>query len=353
MQPTLVSKRADGGFTLVELLAVIGIIALLMALLLPAVQSVRESARRVQCSNNLKQLSLGLLHYESSQGAFPPSLTFQGEEDPPQSRHARPNWAVLLLPHIEQLPLHGGVDPDRFVSDPQNRAVRSTRLPVMLCPTDSFNSIDYDGAYYTADNGPWSRGNYAANGGRGYLLTPHLFGGRGDAMMGPDSPGWRDSRFRGVMGANVAARVASIRDGTSMTFLVGEIRSGLGAVDVRGTWALGGSPSSLWAYGSGSDSNGPNYCGNLADDFVDCGAVVGQLGLQTLRGQCMTCCPGQGNWQQTPRSLHRGGVNMAFCDGGVRFISDWIETSGSFGSVWDRLICSADGLIIDWSQVDQ
>ena len=221
------SRPRACGFTLVELLVVIAIIALLMALLMPAVQSARETARTIQCHNNLKQLAVGLLHYESSQGRFPPALTYEGSEDPPLSRNVRPNWVVLLLPHIEQLPLQESIVPGRFISDPQNRAVRGTTLPVMLCPTDSFNQTLYDGAYYTADSGPWGRGNYAANGGRGYLLTPQRFPGRGDAMVGPESPGWKDTRYRGVMGANVAAPVAGIHDGTSSTILLAEIRTGL------------------------------------------------------------------------------------------------------------------------------
>lgn len=155
------------------------------------------------------------------------------------------------------------------------------------------------------------------------------------------------------MGANVSTPIASIRDGAGTTILVGEVRAGLSARDARGTWALSGSPSSLWGYGSRSDANGPNYCGDLSDDFVDCQDVINAVGIGLLRRECMTCCPGQGNWQQTVRSLHRGGVNLAFCDGGVRFVSDWVETSASFGSVWDRLILSADGLTLDWSQVER
>lgn len=62
----------------------------------------------------------------------------------------------------------------------------------------------------------------------------------------------------------------------------------------------------------------------------------------------MTCCCGHGSWQQTVRSLHRGGVNLAFCDSGVRFVSDWVETSASYGSVWDRLILSGSSLAVDW-----
>jgi type II secretory pathway pseudopilin PulG len=107
--PAMQARRPTSGFILVELLVVIAIIALLMALLLPAVQGVRETARLIQCRNNLKQLAVGLLHYESSQRRLPPALTYEGSEDPPLSRHVRPNWVVLLLPHIEQLPLHGSI----------------------------------------------------------------------------------------------------------------------------------------------------------------------------------------------------------------------------------------------------
>ncbi len=339
------------GFTLVELLVVITIIGILIGLLLPAVQSAREAARALQCKNNLKQLSLGLLHYESANSSFPPAVQYSGSENPATTRDVRPNWVILILPYIEQPALFDSINQNKFISDPENRAVRATQLPILLCPTDANRRVPYNGQYYTADTGPWARCNYGANGGRGYLLSPDSYPTRADAMIGPDSPGWSSERYRGVMGANCAAPVALIRDGTSNTILLAEIRAGLTTQDTRGTWAIGGGPSSLWGYGSGFDANGPNYCGANSDDVVDCSSVISALGEETLQRECMTCCPSGGNWQQGSRSMHNGGVNIAFCDGSVRFISNWIETSGGFGSAWDRLICSMDGLPLDAAKV--
>src|SRR5271170_4501924 len=99
------------GFTLIELLVVIAIIAVLIALLLPAVQSAREAARRIQCTNNLKQLGLGLANYESGNGSYPIALVYNTSVAPCTSPGFGKNcqntpWFVLMLPFIEQGPLY-------------------------------------------------------------------------------------------------------------------------------------------------------------------------------------------------------------------------------------------------------
>jgi type II secretory pathway pseudopilin PulG len=146
------TPSSETGSTLVELLVVIAIIAILIALLLPAVQAAREAARVLQCQNNLKQLGLGVLNYESQYTILPPSSNwFPATGDNVMAMNnpnLRENWVVLILPFIEQQALFDRFDlrtSTNYIQDPGNRAARSTRLPVMLCPSDAFNRQPFNG----------------------------------------------------------------------------------------------------------------------------------------------------------------------------------------------------------------
>jgi prepilin-type N-terminal cleavage/methylation domain-containing protein len=332
------------GFTLVELLVVIAIIGVLVALLLPAVQAARESARRTQCINNLRQLCLGLINYESSIGTFPIGFEFPEGENPATLRNMGPNWAVHLLPYIEEQAVHDRFDFTTFISNPVNEATRSMRLGVMLCPTDIYNSQPLK----MRPGGEWARGNYAANAGNGPLLIRG-----GDGIYGPDSPGWKDPLRRGVIGPNVASKLRRITDGTTKTILLGEVRAGVTKLDRRGTWALGQAGSSmLFWYGSTGDDNGPNVCNPFADDV----AGPRSTDVPLLVRECMPDYTGD-DWgdQATTRSMHPGGVILGLVDGSAHFVSNDIQTTGVFGSwgpngvrmsVWDKLIASADGKVM-------
>ncbi len=343
------------GFTLVELLVVIAIIALLIALLVPAVQSSREAARRLQCQNNMKQLGLALQSYHSSMGAFPPAITTQGSENPlVYSNRLRPGWTIMVLPYIEQQSLHDAFDLTQPVAADVNREERGTRLNVMLCPSEPNAGTECSRA-----GGGWARGNYGANIG---MLSPAQTLRNGVADTPADPNLWISGQ-RGIMGANEALSMASIRDGTSNTMLILELRVGLVPIDIRGTWAMGQcGASSVCVYGNNVQPAipGPNVCAPEADDQQEGETVVNiAIGEGRARQECMFL-KSSPNWQSFPRSSHVGGIVVGFADGSVHYISDYIE-SGSLACgpknlcntglyrTWQRLIASGDGLDVDGS----
>src|SRR5262245_35253037 len=171
------ASRRSSAFTLIELLVVIAIIAVLIGLLLPAVQKVREAAARAKCQNNLKQLGVAAHNYHDSLGKFPPAV--QIFLPPPNSDQNMlsayrtpgfgPNWAVFILPFIEQDSLQrqalSSINNYMSTGDQAWRnLVKDKNVPIMLCPSDP--NI---GTPFGLNNGPWARGNYAANAGPGWL----------------------------------------------------------------------------------------------------------------------------------------------------------------------------------------
>ncbi len=335
-------------FTLIELLVVIAIIGILIALMLPAVQEAREVARRLRCTNNLKQLSLALVNYHDQHEIFPPGMQYPAGEPVRTSPNFGPNWVIMALPFLEQQGLYDRFDRTKPISHPDNLAARSTELSVMLCPSDNGLGNKFDGTRF-GEGAAWARGNYAANAGSGYLLE----GNRWDATWGAASPGWKDLRLRGVMGPNVSLRTSDIRDGTSNTLLLGEVRVGVNRFDRRGTWAMGTAGAScLFAFGFHQDAMCPNACNPDSDDILGCCYLEStDPGVDWLQAECMTCHCGSNNAQATVRSKHQDGAFTAFADGSVHFISDYIDCSGGSPAVWSRLIAAADGLPVDGAKV--
>ncbi|HEV3416535.1 MAG TPA: DUF1559 domain-containing protein [Pirellulales bacterium] len=377
------APRARRAFTLVELLVVITIIGILMSLLLPAVQSAREAARKLQCANNIKNLGLALLNYHTSFGAFPASSVWKTgwvpnkggnldltNIDKPNNNQLAETWVITILPQIEQQNLRNSFDLTNPIPNAANANARGTVLSIMLCPSDAYNQKPFDGSVSSSTNqlnvagSPWARGNYAANASLGYM-GPINVNGAGTGTQ-PTGGGWADRWCRGVMGANASVRLDDIKDGASNTILVGEIRAGLIPQDTRGVWAMSGAaPSALWAHGYIVDHSSPNSQ-NSDDDMLSCTDVQtavggssgsGSQGQKVLIQMGMGCWSGNGpNSQQAARSMHIGGVNTCFADGSVRFISDYVQTTtmsvppGTNLGVWDKLNLSNDGQPIDASQ---
>jgi prepilin-type N-terminal cleavage/methylation domain-containing protein/prepilin-type processing-associated H-X9-DG protein len=214
---------AAGGFTLVELLVVITIIGILIALLLPAVQAAREAARRMQCSNNLKQIGLALHNYETAHGCFPPGyISAVGSGGPADDTGPGWGWAAMVLPFLEQGNVHGQIRFDKDITDPLNAAVRSTSLPVFLCPSDTgdktFNVAGVNQVQVAHSNYVGMFGNPEITPDPGYL-TQDI-----DPTTGQDR---RGVAHRGMFYRNVAVRIADVTDGTSNTIFVGERSSSL------------------------------------------------------------------------------------------------------------------------------
>jgi prepilin-type N-terminal cleavage/methylation domain-containing protein len=343
--------RARPGFTLIELLVVIAIIAILIGLLVPAVQKAREAAARAQCLNNLKQLGVAAHAYHDTYKRFPPALEVAaitpGETYLASAYRTPgfgPNWAIYLLPYIEQAPLYRLTNAQNFLAtngaDQTWRTVRGTTVPLLLCPSDSGDQT----TPFALNGGGWARGNYAANAGPGWFHWTVNGGSSAnlDSYSAPNSYG-------GPMGINWGARLTGIPDGTSNTVLFNEVRVGLNPLDRRGVWAMGVAGASVTVANAIGDCITPNDNIEYSDDIEDCALVrqafgVGTKGLGPLRMGCSddNLPRNWPNWQAQARSQHVGGVNLCLCDGSVRFVSDAIPQS-----VWLLLNSRNDGQTFD------
>ncbi len=163
------SVCARRGFTLVELLVVITIIGILIALLLPAVQAAREAARRITCTNNLKQLALAMHNYHTANQMFPINYGGNQQYDNTATGHS---WFTGLLPYIEQQALFDKINFQQPLSDANNTAVAATPIKALLCPTDSTRKGTMTGRANVG--GEWGINNYKAVAGGNWNWGDHV-----------------------------------------------------------------------------------------------------------------------------------------------------------------------------------
>lgn len=329
------SKARSGlrrlGFTLIELLVVIAIIAILIALLVPAVQKVREAAARTHCVNNLKQLSLACHGYHDVRKSLPPAYLLGRGLGVYDEASFGPNWVVLMLPYFEQGPMYTPIatnignyqnftKPTGGFNDQTWRNIRGNVLAVMSCPSESFA-----GTLGNRVQGNWARGNYAANMGP---YDPGSSINGGSSLQVPNGGGSAIS-MGGVMCINWGSTLVGINDGSSNTIMLAHIRVGPVASDMRGTWAFGLPGGSTLANHAWGDSNGPNDTNGNSDDVSGC----------SDRPDIRMGCWGSGYGQATARSEHTSVTPIALGDGSVRMVNDGVDRR-----IWAQMNSRNDGL---------
>jgi prepilin-type N-terminal cleavage/methylation domain-containing protein/prepilin-type processing-associated H-X9-DG protein len=356
--------QARRGFTLIELLVVIAIIAVLIALLLPAVQAAREAARRIQCTNNLKQLGLAFANYESTNTCYPSSAIFLkggGACSGPGALKSCQNtpWFVMMLPFIEQSTLYNAFNVALGSEGPvalglpglmSNSTVMTSRVASFQCPSDNVQTFTMATlAALGLPPLPWSmtKGNYGINWGNtdfGQAVTGSAFPSTALHLASP-------------FGLNAAATgpslvgVASVTDGLSNTQFASEILQGA-QDDVRG---------SLFITLAGACSFMTRFTPNGNVDYVPlilpwstAGVVTAGAKFDTLlTGLCdnmpvqqLGCVTNSNEGQDFngARSRHPGGINMVFGDGSVRFVKNSISPTTwlALGSIAAGEVLSSD-----------
>ncbi len=277
MGPDTFFAHHPRGFSLVELLVVIAIIALLLGLLLPAVQQVREAANRTRCQNNLKQFGIALLGYHDSYKFFP-----RGGYDPITPDAATPtmlSWSASVLPWLEQENLYTSLHPELPYTDQANLAAGMTVLPVFLCPTNATDSLFRASIDLPSSSlHRYARSDYGAVNGSRTLARPTATNSPETGVL--------------IMASDIA--LADITDGTSQTILVGEAPEGI---------------SSIWiSVRNVFDQSAPvSMHPNPASPYPSC----------TLPGNWVFC-----DYNQEISSYHRGGAHTVFADGSVHFLSE-------------------------------
>jgi prepilin-type N-terminal cleavage/methylation domain-containing protein/prepilin-type processing-associated H-X9-DG protein len=332
---------SNRGFTLVELLVVIAIIGILVALLLPAVQAAREAARRMSCSNNLKQLALSIHNYHDTYKTFPPIRGGQLTNNQPFGTNTYPNcpgwinstgfsWRTLVLPYMEQQPLydqinfsaslHGCYNPTGTSGFPRAGSLNNTpgqrpgevRIAAFECPSEAAPPI-----------GNEAPTNYGG-----------IFGST--AQFFTNNPA-----IAGIFSHNAVRKMATVQDGTANTVMVGEVYRGSDAFRTSGNVNLTGQRCRRWIEETGwcgaDTSVPPNNSQRKFSSGATSGPVANCVPAPTGPNPATPnlACPdliswtdsfNNGNSGRRPiSSLHPGGAQAAYADGSVKFVPETVD----------------------------
>lgn len=292
------------GFTLVELLVTLAIIGVLAALILPAVQSAREAARRTQCANNLKQITLAMYHYHGAHQRLPPAAVTVDPRtpgDPLRSDSWGATWAVMLLAFLDQEALANQYDPRLHAGHLRNAPVTSDELEVLQCPSAEQLPV-VNLRKIAQGSGVYSKGNYAACVGGSYANESN-----------------EKSRKPFSFNAPFGASFSQMTDGLSDTVLTSEILGLPYSDDSRGAWGrVGGATfserttSQFMATPNSFVMDGPIHCNTVRS------AEDGKL-------RCVDCQHYGPRGGVGARSRHPGGVLAGWGDGSVRFTADTVS----------------------------
>ncbi len=323
-------RRLGSGFTLVELLVVIAIIGILIALLLPAVQAAREAARRIQCTNNLKQLALAMHTYADAMRSFPPGsitapptgtninnpwMAAQSTASDANNEHGT-SWVLHILPFIEQGSMHNQWNFKSSVSGSTNLALSQNNIAAFYCPS---RRGEVEQTALTLGGNRTGGGNDyggCAGSGRTFEETdskPYL--------TATTAEFWLYAQRKGILTRNSGTRFSAIADGTSSTIVVGEVqrlhRPTSTAQRSQDGWAIGGAATLFSTFEVTPVRSGTPEAGGTKNSGMNNG------------------------YFESPGSNHSGGSNFGIADGSVQFISENIDRH-----VLRKLGSMADGEVV-------